>query len=116
MIDRGREFIGNEFTRLLKDWYRPTEGLAPADVQVHGGDARLVIGKEMTAPPSRSLAMTQDTLWGLVTRNPTASLCGLAQKSSPLPYLPYSGLVLLATSAGILGLGFTIPWISPWLF
>ncbi|KAJ9053795.1 hypothetical protein DSO57_1020636 [Entomophthora muscae] len=25
----------------------------------------------MTTPPSRSLAMTQDTLWGLVTRNPT---------------------------------------------
>ncbi|KAJ9056787.1 hypothetical protein DSO57_1029507 [Entomophthora muscae] len=41
MTDRGREFIGNEFTRLLKDWYRPTEGLAPAEVQVHGGDACL---------------------------------------------------------------------------
>ncbi|KAJ9067986.1 hypothetical protein DSO57_1033310 [Entomophthora muscae] len=38
MTDRGREFIGNEFTR-------PTEGLAPAEVQVHGGNARLVIGK-----------------------------------------------------------------------
>ncbi|KAJ9061341.1 hypothetical protein DSO57_1021528 [Entomophthora muscae] len=42
---RGREFIGNEFTRLLQDWYRPTEGLAPAEVQVYGGDAHLVIGK-----------------------------------------------------------------------
>ncbi|KAJ9074687.1 hypothetical protein DSO57_1004137 [Entomophthora muscae] len=31
--------------RLLKDWYRPTEGLAPAEVQVHGWDARLVMGK-----------------------------------------------------------------------
>ncbi|KAJ9076662.1 hypothetical protein DSO57_1023990 [Entomophthora muscae] len=45
MTDRGHEFIGNEFIRLLKDWYRPTEGLAPAEVQVHGGNARLVIGK-----------------------------------------------------------------------
>ncbi|KAJ9075995.1 hypothetical protein DSO57_1030417 [Entomophthora muscae] len=32
-------------TRLLKDWYWPTEGLAPAEVQVYGGDACLVIGK-----------------------------------------------------------------------
>ncbi|KAJ9053946.1 hypothetical protein DSO57_1019452 [Entomophthora muscae] len=39
MTDREREFIGNEFNRL------PTEGLAPAEVQVHGGDAYLVIGK-----------------------------------------------------------------------
>ncbi|KAJ9060073.1 hypothetical protein DSO57_1034764 [Entomophthora muscae] len=45
MTDRRKEFIGNEFTRLLKDWYRPTEGLAPTEVQAHGGDARLVIGK-----------------------------------------------------------------------
>ncbi|KAJ9059150.1 hypothetical protein DSO57_1005649 [Entomophthora muscae] len=45
MTDRGREFVGNEFTRLLQEWYRPTEGLAPAEVQVHGGDAHLVIGK-----------------------------------------------------------------------
>ncbi|KAJ9062055.1 hypothetical protein DSO57_1014680 [Entomophthora muscae] len=27
----------------------------------------------MTTPPSQSMAMTQDTLWGLVTRNPTGS-------------------------------------------
>ncbi|KAJ9073920.1 hypothetical protein DSO57_1011375 [Entomophthora muscae] len=45
MTDRGREFIVNEFIRLLQEWYRPTEGLAPAEVQVHGGDACLVIGK-----------------------------------------------------------------------
>ncbi|KAJ9048547.1 hypothetical protein DSO57_1034007, partial [Entomophthora muscae] len=45
MADRGSEFIGKQFTRLLKDWYRPTEGLAPAEVQVHGGDAHLVIRK-----------------------------------------------------------------------
>ncbi|KAJ9060447.1 hypothetical protein DSO57_1030809 [Entomophthora muscae] len=45
MTDRGREFIGNEFTWLLQDWYRPTEGLAAAKVQVYGGDACLVIGK-----------------------------------------------------------------------
>ncbi|KAJ9088968.1 hypothetical protein DSO57_1017748 [Entomophthora muscae] len=45
MTDRGREFIGNEFTRLLKDWYRTTERLAPAKVQVQGGDVCLVIGK-----------------------------------------------------------------------
>ncbi|KAJ9080986.1 hypothetical protein DSO57_1019214 [Entomophthora muscae] len=45
MTDRGREFIGNEFTRLLQEWYRPTEELAPAEVQVHDGDACLVIGK-----------------------------------------------------------------------
>ncbi|KAJ9066441.1 hypothetical protein DSO57_1009426 [Entomophthora muscae] len=45
MTDRGREFIKNEFTRLLKDWYRPKEDLAPVEGQVHGGDALLVIGK-----------------------------------------------------------------------
>ncbi|KAJ9079730.1 hypothetical protein DSO57_1032471 [Entomophthora muscae] len=45
MTNRGREFIGGEFARLLQDWYQPTEGLAPAEVQVYGGDARLVIGK-----------------------------------------------------------------------
>ncbi|KAJ9077203.1 hypothetical protein DSO57_1018899 [Entomophthora muscae] len=45
MTNRGREFIGGEFARLLQDWYRPTEGLAPAEVQVYGGDACLVIRK-----------------------------------------------------------------------
>ncbi|KAJ9090193.1 hypothetical protein DSO57_1004771 [Entomophthora muscae] len=45
MTNRGREFIGGEFVRLLQDWYQPTEGLAPAEVQVYGGDACLVIGK-----------------------------------------------------------------------
>ncbi|KAJ9054445.1 hypothetical protein DSO57_1014468 [Entomophthora muscae] len=45
MTDRGREFIGNEFTSLLQEWYRSTEGLAPAEVQVYGGDVCLVIGK-----------------------------------------------------------------------
>ncbi|KAJ9084194.1 hypothetical protein DSO57_1026963 [Entomophthora muscae] len=45
MTDRGREFIGEEFARLLQDWYQPTEGLVPAEVQVYGGDALLVIGK-----------------------------------------------------------------------
>ncbi|KAJ9048308.1 hypothetical protein DSO57_1036315 [Entomophthora muscae] len=45
MTDRGREFIGNEFTRLLQEWYWPPTGLAPSEVQVHGGDARLVVGK-----------------------------------------------------------------------
>ncbi|KAJ9061011.1 hypothetical protein DSO57_1024896 [Entomophthora muscae] len=45
MSNRGREFIREEFTRLLQDWYRPTGGLAPAEVQVYGGDACLVIGK-----------------------------------------------------------------------
>ncbi|KAJ9050630.1 hypothetical protein DSO57_1012832 [Entomophthora muscae] len=45
MTNRGREFIGREFARLLQDCYWPTEGLAPAEVQVYGGDAHLVIGK-----------------------------------------------------------------------
>ncbi|KAJ9052432.1 hypothetical protein DSO57_1034121 [Entomophthora muscae] len=45
MTDRGKEFIRFEFTRLLKDWYQPPEGLAPAEVQLHEGDACLVIGK-----------------------------------------------------------------------
>ncbi|KAJ9076861.1 hypothetical protein DSO57_1022180 [Entomophthora muscae] len=45
MTNRGSEFIGGEFARLLQDWYWPTEGLAPAEVQVYGGDACLVIGK-----------------------------------------------------------------------
>ncbi|KAJ9083839.1 hypothetical protein DSO57_1030615 [Entomophthora muscae] len=45
MTDRGREFIGGEFARLLQDWYWPTKGLAPSEVQVYSGDACLVIGK-----------------------------------------------------------------------
>ncbi|KAJ9076136.1 hypothetical protein DSO57_1029185 [Entomophthora muscae] len=45
MTNGGREFIGGEFARLLQDWYQPTEGLAPAEVQVYGGDAPLVIVK-----------------------------------------------------------------------
>ncbi|KAJ9076328.1 hypothetical protein DSO57_1027315 [Entomophthora muscae] len=45
MSNRGREFIGEEFARLLQDWYWPTGKLAPAEVQVYGGDACLVIGK-----------------------------------------------------------------------
>ncbi|KAJ9052176.1 hypothetical protein DSO57_1036829 [Entomophthora muscae] len=45
MTDRGREFIGLEFTRLLKNWYQPPESLAPEEVQVHGGGALLVLGK-----------------------------------------------------------------------
>ncbi|KAJ9066655.1 hypothetical protein DSO57_1007460 [Entomophthora muscae] len=36
----------------------------------------------MTTPPSWSLTMTQDTLWGLVTRNPTRRA---AFKPSPKP-------------------------------
>ncbi|KAJ9051867.1 hypothetical protein DSO57_1000527 [Entomophthora muscae] len=45
MTNRGREFIGGEFAKLLQDWYRPTEGLAPAEVQVYDGYTCLVIGK-----------------------------------------------------------------------
>ncbi|KAJ9067942.1 hypothetical protein DSO57_1033808 [Entomophthora muscae] len=45
MTDRGREFIGGEFARLLQDWYWLTEGLAPDEVQVYNGDAHLLIGK-----------------------------------------------------------------------
>ncbi|KAJ9053659.1 hypothetical protein DSO57_1022062 [Entomophthora muscae] len=45
MSNRGREFIGEEFARLLQDWYWSIEGLAPAELQVYGGDAFLVIGK-----------------------------------------------------------------------
>ncbi|KAJ9073936.1 hypothetical protein DSO57_1011388 [Entomophthora muscae] len=48
MTNRGREFIGEEFARLLQDWYWPTEGLEPAEVQLYGGDACLVIGKLLT--------------------------------------------------------------------
>ena len=95
MTDRGREFIGNEFTRLLQECYQPPTGLAPSEVQVHGGDACLVVGKvleefavmqakyKLLINPSSPLendnssklvlATTQDTLWRLVTRNPTIS-------------------------------------------
>ncbi|KAJ9069695.1 hypothetical protein DSO57_1015774 [Entomophthora muscae] len=45
MSNIGREFIGEEFARLLQGWYQPTEGLAPAKVQVYSEDAHLVIGK-----------------------------------------------------------------------
>ncbi|KAJ9072479.1 hypothetical protein DSO57_1027107 [Entomophthora muscae] len=34
MTNRGREFIREEFARLLQEWYWPPEGLAPAEVQV----------------------------------------------------------------------------------
>ncbi|KAJ9078131.1 hypothetical protein DSO57_1009829 [Entomophthora muscae] len=45
ITNRGREFIREEFERLLQDWYWPKEGLAPAEVQVYSGDACLVIWK-----------------------------------------------------------------------
>ncbi|KAJ9060773.1 hypothetical protein DSO57_1027255 [Entomophthora muscae] len=45
MSNRGREFIREEFARLIQDWYWPTGGLAPAEVQVYSEDACLVIGK-----------------------------------------------------------------------
>ncbi|KAJ9076383.1 hypothetical protein DSO57_1026850 [Entomophthora muscae] len=45
MSNRGREFIREEFARLLQDWYCPTGGLEPTEVQVYSGDAHLVIGK-----------------------------------------------------------------------
>ncbi|KAJ9072157.1 hypothetical protein DSO57_1030184 [Entomophthora muscae] len=110
MTDRGRKFIGNEFNRLLQVWYRPTEGLVPVEVQVHGGDARLVIGKvleEFAVMQAKYKLLIshspllgnedffklvpgydQDTLWGLVTRNPTCSfwwiyyLCSTHKKCS----------------------------------
>ncbi|KAJ9078912.1 hypothetical protein DSO57_1001663 [Entomophthora muscae] len=54
MTEREQELIGNEFTRLLKDWYRPTEGLSPSEVHVHSGDDHLVIVKvlEEFSPPT----------------------------------------------------------------
>ncbi|KAJ9088571.1 hypothetical protein DSO57_1021726 [Entomophthora muscae] len=45
MTNGGREFIGEEFARLLQDWYQPKEGLVPAEVQEYSGDACLMIGK-----------------------------------------------------------------------
>ncbi|KAJ9057268.1 hypothetical protein DSO57_1024373 [Entomophthora muscae] len=51
MSNRGRELIEEEFPRLLQDWYWPTEGLAPAEVQVYGGDACLVIVKVLEEFP-----------------------------------------------------------------
>ncbi|KAJ9083400.1 hypothetical protein DSO57_1035130 [Entomophthora muscae] len=45
MLNKGREFIREEFARLLQDWYRLTGGLVPAEVQVYGGDTCLVIQK-----------------------------------------------------------------------
>ncbi|KAJ9084522.1 hypothetical protein DSO57_1023617 [Entomophthora muscae] len=77
MTDGGREFIGNEFTRLLKDWYRPAEGLAPAEVQVHGGDVRLVIRKVL-----EEFAVMQSKYKLLANHLP---LLGNGNSSKPVP-------------------------------
>ncbi|KAJ9076905.1 hypothetical protein DSO57_1021879 [Entomophthora muscae] len=77
MTDRGREFIGNEFTRLLKDWYRLTEGLSPAEVQVYGEDVRLVIGKVL-----EELALIQSMYTLIASHLP---LLGNDNSSKPVP-------------------------------
>ncbi|KAJ9071738.1 hypothetical protein DSO57_1033993 [Entomophthora muscae] len=77
MTDRGREFIRAEFTRLLQDWYQPTEGLAPAEVQVYGGDARLVIGKVL-----KEFALIQAKYKLLINHSP---LLGNDNSSKPVP-------------------------------
>ncbi|KAJ9072633.1 hypothetical protein DSO57_1025447 [Entomophthora muscae] len=96
MTDSGREFIEGEFARLLQDWYWPKEGLAPAEVQVYGGDNCLVIGKvleEFSLMQAKYKLLTNHSplldndgssklvpgyvlghTWGLVTRNPTGSV------------------------------------------
>ncbi|KAJ9055341.1 hypothetical protein DSO57_1004858 [Entomophthora muscae] len=45
MTTLGKEFIGDEFRRLFKDFYQPKDGLAPAEVKVYEEDVHLVIGK-----------------------------------------------------------------------
>ncbi|KAJ9069316.1 hypothetical protein DSO57_1019726 [Entomophthora muscae] len=45
MTTIGKEFIGDEFRRLFKDWYQPKDGIASAEVKVYGEDMYLVIGK-----------------------------------------------------------------------
>ncbi|KAJ9065919.1 hypothetical protein DSO57_1014753, partial [Entomophthora muscae] len=97
MTSRGREFFGGEFARLLHDWYQPKEGLAPAEVQVYGGDTCLVIGKvleEFAIMQAKYKLLTHHSLLlendnsskpvpgynpghilGLVTRNPTRAQC-----------------------------------------
>ncbi|KAJ9085673.1 hypothetical protein DSO57_1011822 [Entomophthora muscae] len=77
MTDRGREFIGAEFTRLLQDWYCPTEGLAPAEVQVYGEDACLVIGKVL-----EEFALMQAKYKLLTNHSP---LLGDDNSSKPVP-------------------------------
>ncbi|KAJ9088301.1 hypothetical protein DSO57_1024438 [Entomophthora muscae] len=77
MTDRGREFIGAEFTRLLQDWYWPTEGLAPAKVQVYGGDACLVVGKVL-----EEFALMQAKYKLLTNHSP---LLGNGNSSKPVP-------------------------------
>ncbi|KAJ9062066.1 hypothetical protein DSO57_1014689 [Entomophthora muscae] len=77
MTDKGREFIGEEFTRLLQDWYRPTEELAPAEVQVYVGDACLVIGKVL-----EEFALIQ-AKYKLLTNH--SSLLGTDNSSKPVP-------------------------------
>ncbi|KAJ9063051.1 hypothetical protein DSO57_1004340 [Entomophthora muscae] len=101
---------------MLEDWYRSTESLALTEVQVHGGDVRLVIGKVsekfsgMSTPFSWSLAMTQDTLWGscspvpiliiggpACTRTSWTSLrCVFCEKNTPKPAPPKSVLSIKA--------------------
>ncbi|KAJ9060815.1 hypothetical protein DSO57_1026863 [Entomophthora muscae] len=77
LTDREREFIGNEFTRLLQNWYMPTERLAPAEVQVYGGDSCLVIGKVL-----EEFALMQAKYKLLVNHSP---LLGNGNSSKPVP-------------------------------
>ncbi|KAJ9075604.1 hypothetical protein DSO57_1034334 [Entomophthora muscae] len=77
MMDKGREFIGNECIRLLQDWYRPTEGLAPAEVQVYGEEARLVIKKVL-----EEFAVMQAKYKLLANHSP---LLGNDNSSEPVP-------------------------------
>ncbi|KAJ9086134.1 hypothetical protein DSO57_1007249 [Entomophthora muscae] len=69
MTDRGRE--------LLQDWYRPKEGLAPAEVQVYGGYVCLVIGKVL-----EEFALMQAKYKLLANHS---SLLGNDNSSKPVP-------------------------------
>ncbi|KAJ9065944.1 hypothetical protein DSO57_1014564 [Entomophthora muscae] len=121
MTDRGREFIKGEFARLLQDWYQSTEGLAPAEVQVYGRDALLVIGNvleefalmqakyKLLTNHSPLLendnfsnlvpGMTHDTLWGLVDRNPTVRMSPQDILSLIIILVPTEQYNLLGTQA-----------------
>ncbi|KAJ9068617.1 hypothetical protein DSO57_1026875 [Entomophthora muscae] len=68
MTDRGREFI---------EWYRPPEELAPTEVQVHGGDAHLVIRNVL-----EEFAVMQAKYRHLINHSP---LLGNYNSSNPVP-------------------------------
>ncbi|KAJ9084344.1 hypothetical protein DSO57_1025538 [Entomophthora muscae] len=66
------------FTQFWKGWYQATEGLAPTEVQVHGRDTCLVIGKvlEEFAVMQAKYKLQPSHMPQLVNHNPSQVVPG----------------------------------------